>query len=346
MSDFQANTWEIANVVVNNFFVNSYFAQHVNTGVIYGTDISVANTIGVNNGSANAVINSSGFFYNGVLVAGPIAGTAAGGSSTQVQYNKDGLLAGDAGFTYDETSNTLAVGNISAVTLAANVISANVVTANHVGNASGLSLVNSTCNGVVNATGSLSSAYVLRTDGWSRHQTFIAVGNNQPNSQGHVISWSDAVADGYRSLEIQFRAQMAASGNGFWIRVGNTFPTPDSGGTSYRYGLIAGSTAGVGFANNQGTSAVFLASTNIANSFTWALHGKITLYPGNTGLQQSYESQRVFDIELSFFNAFDPIKIFGTALWANNQKIGCLQLSTLGGANLAYVDWSITGIPW
>jgi len=41
--------------------------------------------------------------------SGTLIGSAPGGSNTQVQFNDSGVLGGDAGFTYNKTSDTLTV---------------------------------------------------------------------------------------------------------------------------------------------------------------------------------------------------------------------------------------------
>ena len=45
----------------------------------------------------------------------PSANASIGGSNTQVQFNDSGAFGGDAGLTYDKTTDTLAVGAISGI---------------------------------------------------------------------------------------------------------------------------------------------------------------------------------------------------------------------------------------
>lgn len=71
--------------------------------------------------------------------------TTPGGSNTQVQFNDNGVFAGDAGFTYNKTSNTLSVGN-------------SIVTPNLVATTANLSRVNA---GNVVAVGNVTGNYLL-----------------------------------------------------------------------------------------------------------------------------------------------------------------------------------------
>jgi len=54
--------------------------------------------------------------WNGSAWAPATPSSAAGGSSGQVQYNSGGALAGDAGLTYNDTTDTLSVSNIASTT--------------------------------------------------------------------------------------------------------------------------------------------------------------------------------------------------------------------------------------
>ena len=82
-----------------------------------GTYIDTNND-GTVDGLVHTIKNAGNFntfsISNGILtIQGPSGGSAVGGSSTHVQYNQGGALKGEAGFTYNETSNTLSVPNLT-----------------------------------------------------------------------------------------------------------------------------------------------------------------------------------------------------------------------------------------
>ena len=68
---------------------------------------------------ANYVKTDNLLYANGVPWSFGTA-SGAGGSNTQVQFNDSGTFAGSANFTFDKTSNTLTVGNISVGNITAN----------------------------------------------------------------------------------------------------------------------------------------------------------------------------------------------------------------------------------
>ena len=72
-------------------------------------------TIATDNSTDTITISASG--------GGGGAGNP-GGSDTQVQYNDGGSFGGESTFTYNETSNTLSVTNITATTISADDITA------------------------------------------------------------------------------------------------------------------------------------------------------------------------------------------------------------------------------
>jgi len=78
------------------------------------SNIQIANITGIGN---IASINLDGNVSNVLRGDGTFsadAGGAPGGSNTQVQYNNNGAFAGEAGFEYNDVTNTLTVDNISA----------------------------------------------------------------------------------------------------------------------------------------------------------------------------------------------------------------------------------------
>ena len=78
--------------------------------------VAVANVAGIGN---IATVNLDGNVANvlagdGTFIAAGGGATVPGGSNTQVQYNDNGAFAGEAGFEYNDVTNTLTVDNISA----------------------------------------------------------------------------------------------------------------------------------------------------------------------------------------------------------------------------------------
>ena len=76
------------------------------------------NNDGIVDGFAHTIKNAGNFntfsLTNGVLtVQGPTGGAAIGGASTNVQYNQGGVFKGESNFTYNETTNTLTVDNLT-----------------------------------------------------------------------------------------------------------------------------------------------------------------------------------------------------------------------------------------
>jgi len=74
-----------------------------------GSSITINNTYNLPtaDGTAGQVIKTDG---SGTLSFTDAGGV--GGSTTQVQYNKSGVLSGDADFTFDDSTNTLQVTNL------------------------------------------------------------------------------------------------------------------------------------------------------------------------------------------------------------------------------------------
>lgn len=76
------------------------------------------NNDGIIDGFAHTIKNAGNFntfsLTNGILtVQGPTGGAAIGGASTNVQYNQGGVFKGESNFTYNETTNTLTVDNLT-----------------------------------------------------------------------------------------------------------------------------------------------------------------------------------------------------------------------------------------
>ena len=76
------------------------------------------NNDGIVDGFAHTIKNAGNFntfaLTNGVLsIQGPSGGSSVGGSDTHVQFNDGGALAGESTMTYNKTTNTLSVSNLT-----------------------------------------------------------------------------------------------------------------------------------------------------------------------------------------------------------------------------------------
>ena len=78
--------------------------------------VAVANVAGIGNIATTNLDGNSANYLDGTGSWGPVSGGGGtpGGSNTQVQYNDNGAFAGEAGFEYDDVTNTLTAENIVA----------------------------------------------------------------------------------------------------------------------------------------------------------------------------------------------------------------------------------------
>jgi hypothetical protein len=104
----------VIRVVDNNSGNNPIFKVYnaSNSSEVFkvdGSSITINNTYNLPtaDGTAGQVIKTDG---SGTLSFTDAGGV--GGSTTQVQYNKSGVLSGDADFTFDDSTNTLQVTNL------------------------------------------------------------------------------------------------------------------------------------------------------------------------------------------------------------------------------------------
>lgn len=127
---------------------SSAFTFNSSTNLLTVTNLQVGNRANLGNVS-NVVIlgGTNGYFLQtdgeGNLTWAPAGNGGNGGNgspagaNTQVQFNNQGNFGGDAGFTYNSTTNLLTVGNINTGNISANYITtnwdvtANVVYANY-----------------------------------------------------------------------------------------------------------------------------------------------------------------------------------------------------------------------
>ena len=227
-------------------------------------------TLPTTDGNASEFLQTDG---SGVLTwATPTA--AAGGSTTQVQYNSAGALAGDAGLTYDAANDTL---------------STKIVQLGTAGSALGqLKLSGNTSGTVTVQTAAAAGTYtltlpttdgnsneVLRTDGsgvlswvsrdlWTYAKLtsdFSTTSGSQTNVTG--LSFTPAANTEY---EIEVKLLLESSVNGNAVRPGNTWPTGYSGGAGMFQITLGGFTTNIstGFDAASNTAGTALANTGTA----------------------------------------------------------------------------------
>lgn len=105
---------------------NSNIANVGNLNITYSANLGAVGNLRITGGTANYVLKTDG---NGVV---SFAQTPAVGNTSEVQFNNSGTLGGDAGFTYNATTNTANIGNIESpgtITSVGNVTAGNLVAA-------------------------------------------------------------------------------------------------------------------------------------------------------------------------------------------------------------------------
>ncbi len=103
-------------VLTLTFLGTDFFGAATSPTEVQGTSIILDGPVTASgNISASGFVSASSFAGDGAGLTNVSATVSPAGSDTQVQFNDDGSLAGDAGFTYDKTSNSItAITNITA----------------------------------------------------------------------------------------------------------------------------------------------------------------------------------------------------------------------------------------
>ena len=273
-------------------------------GVLTANQALVANATGFINTiqAANAVITSlsaNGSYGTAgqVLVSNGTAifwGTGTTGANTQVQFNDSGVANGSAGFTFDKSTNTLAVANTLTVV---NVLGTTVNAASHTVGSN--FIANSTAivgTGFANITTSVNSA--LLTVGTSFiANTTGAYHTGVVNAASHTVG-SNFIANSTAIVGTGF-ANITTSVNSALFTVGTTFTANSTlvnaaainvTGQVNTATFFASTTANVG-ANVQANTTAFLISSNstvntivTATSFTQANTTATPFVANATGL--------------------------------------------------------------
>lgn len=101
------------NISGDQLTVTHVDAIDVATTDVATTDLTVYGNSALSNVNTTGNITTVGILTDGYYYANgtPFVTSVAGGNNTQVQYNANGEFAGSPAFTFNATSNTLAVGN-------------------------------------------------------------------------------------------------------------------------------------------------------------------------------------------------------------------------------------------
>ena len=113
---------------------------------------------------------------NGAVTISGAAGGGIGGSDTQVQFNDGGAFAGDAGLTYNKTTDTLTItgdlavngGDLTSSAATFNLLNASVTTLNLAGAATSLLVGATACAMAVGGVASPSSTIIAATGSFGR----------------------------------------------------------------------------------------------------------------------------------------------------------------------------------
>jgi len=166
------------------------------TGLTSNGIIDFINSTNVSLGS-NAIVHITGGLNSQVLSTdgsgnlswSTYSGSPIAGSNTEVQFNDTtGNLGASANFTFNKTTNTLSVTNLSATTATISTINATTIVAN--GNINGLNLGT---GGNITASGNIQGAYILGNGSQLSglpSGTGIANGTSSvtvPTSNGNVV---------------------------------------------------------------------------------------------------------------------------------------------------------------
>lgn len=280
-----------------------------NPGVLTANQALVANATGYLDTVkvANAIITSlsanGSYGSNGqVLVTNGTAlywGTGTSGSNTQVQFNDSGVANGSAGFTFDKTTNTLAVGNTltvnnvfsttqvnSALISVGSSFIANTTGAYHTGtvNAASLTVGTSTiANSTGVYTGTVNAASHTVGASFTANSTLVnAAAINIVNQVNTATLYASSSANVGSLVQVNTTAYYVASNStvntvitATSITQANTTDTP----------FVANS-SGVFSTGTVNAAAVTVGTTFIANTTKTTVNTDLTV-TGNTKLGDS-----------------------------------------------------------
>ena len=282
-------------------------------------------------GTANQVIKTNG---SGVLSFATVV-TSPGGTDTQVQFNDSGSFGGDAGLTYNKTTDTLSVNGITVgrgagavstnTAVGASALAANTTGANNT--AVGASALAANTTGV-NNTALGSGALDVNTT--ASNNTAVGL-----NALGGNITGSDNTAVGSTALRVSTGDYNTAIGSAALFTV-----TSGSNNTAVGYGVLYSNTASnntaIGYqalnANNTGSGNVAIGVNSLLVNTT----GSSNSAQGNGSLR--------FNTTGSNNAAFGTETLFSNTTGASNVAVGyqALYANTTASNNTAIGHAALT----
>jgi hypothetical protein len=283
-----------------------------------------------------------------------------GGANTQVQYNDSGNFGGDPGFTYNEITNTLAVGYITVDT----------VTGNLNGHASSATVANTVSNAAQPNITSLGNLLSLNVSGNILSNNIEANGNVDAEfvNVSNTLYTYDLSATGYASLTTANVSANLTAGNANlgnlatanFVNVSNTLTAASANVTGQFNGNVLSISNSVSTANlsvsinanisgnlNQSGPATFVNSSNVnlgnisnlhisggINGYVLATNGAGNLYwtagggggngtPGGSNTQVQYNDSGTFggSAFFTFNESTNNVNIAGNLI-ANSFTMG------------------------
>lgn len=243
---------------------------------------------------------------NRLLVSGTGGGGSPGGSNTQVQFNDSGSFGGDAGFTYNKTTDTVNVaGNVEAVGL---IFSKSALVLEETG--AGTDVI------AIQAPNSIASGYTLTlpVDDGSAGQLLSTDGSG-------ILSWvtSSAVPGGAEG-SVQFNNAGAFTG------VGNSFFF-DPGNNLFGVSFVGNAPDALGFFDDVGGGSNVISRLCYVDGSAnvWGVHSSGSIYTdGKIGIAQPNPTVKLEVIgggspvmglpyeSAAFFNSDNKVGIFTT----------------------------------
>jgi len=234
-------------------------------------------------GSSGQLLTSNGTTGAPYWAAAP---TTVAGSTTQVQYNDGGSLAGAAGLTFAKGTNNVTIANSLLVGASANADSFTVGSV-FIANTTTLN----TNGAVVNSTGGFFTGYVnasgFSTTGSANAGSFRVSTNFIANSTQLTLSGIPLSANGGVGTQAQILASNGATGSPYW--------------TTAAVGTITGVTAGAGLTGGGSSGSVTLdagAGNGIsvsADAIAVFANGSSAVVSNTTGVHIKIGAGLVFD---------------------------------------------------
>ena len=240
--------------------------SNANTIAVSGTNIGIGTDQPSQKLTVVGNISATGTIYGTIVIPPVTAVAVAGGKNTTVQFNSNGVLSGDGGFTYNVSTSSIKVGSLN--TAAGNYNSILGGTVNTIANIPGASIVGGSTNTINN------------------QYSIIAGG------QGNTANGDYAVIGG--GLNNQVQSTLGVIGGGQYNTdqgVANFIGAGANNTVNGQYSLIAGGL------QNQVTgdySAILGGQYNVANrANTFILGSYITTVSANYAYVNNLSSQGV-----------------------------------------------------